>query len=86
VLDNIIEKSSIIIEKDLFVKLIGKNKDISLSNSDASSLFSITGTLEICSFTLTVKDSSLFNVLTTGIVEVINLLIKCIFHHNNIIL
>jgi len=80
VLDNVIEDSSIRIEKELFVKLIGKTKDISISNSAYSSLFSVFGTLEISSFTLTSKDPSLFSVSSTGNVEITNLFIKGLFH------
>jgi len=62
ILDNVTEDSSISIEKDFFVKLIGKTKDVFLSNSDSFSFFSISGTLEIHSFTLPAKDPSLFNI------------------------
>jgi len=79
VLDNIIEDKSISIEKELFVKLIGKSKDVFLSNSDSSSHFSVSGNLEICLFTLKAKDPSLFSVSSTGNVEVTNLFVKCLF-------
>jgi len=83
VLDNATENSSIIIEKDIFVKLIGKSEDVSLTNSDSSSLFSVSGILEIYSFTLSVKDPSLFSISSTAEVELESLTIKSL--NNNVL-
>jgi len=83
IIDNVSEESSNTIWKNIFTEIKGDNKEITLINSVTSSLFSVLGVLKIVSFTLTSKDPSLFSVSSTGIVEITNLLIKCLFWNNN---
>jgi len=78
-LDNVVEESSITIEKDLFVKVSGNTKEITLTKRIFSEpLFKVSGSFLVSSLTFAMKNASLFNVLSTSYVELMNLVVKCL--------
>jgi len=76
VLDNVVEESSNTIWKNIYTEIKGENKEITLINCVSSSLFLVFGSLDISSFTLIAKGSSIISVVPMGIVKVTDFSIK----------
>jgi len=82
-LDNVTEESSNIIGKDIFVKVSGKTKEYTLTNNlKYTSLFKVSGSLLVTRTIIATKDKSLFNVLSSGCVELTNLIVICLLLYN----